>query len=516
MVRNPDTQQPGCRIHYHDIGDYLTREEKLQALVDLGSVDGIGDWQTIEPDEHHDWINQRDPTWNNLIRLGHKDVRANKPNSPDTATRLYSLGLATGRDPYLYSYNRQALVDRAAKMVDLYERRRIAVKAGDMDLQKATTNDALHQIKWSGDLRDRLKRDTRIVFDYRNLRVVHHRPFVKQWLYYDPSCVARRYRIPDIFPTDRTPGRSAAASREGPSQTDDVESRAVLPNQAIHVMGPGATRGFSALITDTTPDIQLQFNGQAFPRYRYETDTAVAPGRLALADPTTGSQDKPGPDGRVDNITDWCLGQFQQRYNDSSITKDDVWAYIYGVLHAPDWRTRYANDLRKGLPRIPFAPDFWAFRDAGWDLIDLHLGFETCEPWPLTIKAPDDPDDGSFYRIESRMRWDRTRDSDRKLVDNRSVLHINSRCSIEGIPDEARLYEVNGKTPPRLGHRPPQSHHRQKLRHHQRPQPMARVGRPTVQPDPPPATTRAGIRRDAAHRRWAASCPCGLDHLVAT
>ena len=226
-----------------------------------------------------------------------------------------------------------------------------------------------------------------------------------------------------------------------------MDPRPVLPNQAIHVMGPGATRGFSALITDTTPDIQLLFNGQAFPRYRYETDAAAAPGLLDLGEQPTGTQDKPGPDGRVDNITDWCLHYFRQHYNDPSITKDNIWAYIYGVLHAQDWRTRYAHNLRKGLPRIPLAPDFWAFRDAGQEFIALHLGYETCEPWPLTVKPPDDPDDDSFYRIDSKMRWDRTRGIDDKLADNRSVLHVNSRCRLEGIPDEAHLYQANGKTP---------------------------------------------------------------------
>ena len=287
-------------------------------------------------------------------------------------------------------------------------------------------------------MRQHLKRDTRIVFDHRNRRIVHHRPFVKQWLYYEPLCINEVYRIPAIFPEQRTTGGAIAASEDGHYQVDDFEPYPVLPNQAIHVMGPGATRGFSALITDTTPDLELVSKGQTFPRYRYETAPATAPGRLDLADPTTGSQDKPGSDGRVDNITGWCLTRFRQHYNDPSITKDGIWAYIYGVLHAPDWRTRYAHDLRKGLPRVPFAADFGAFRDAGQALIDLHLGYETCEPWPLTVTTPAGPDDAGFYRIDGRMRWDRTRNSDGKLVDNRSVLHVNGRCRIKGIPDEAQ------------------------------------------------------------------------------
>ena len=84
-----------------------------------------------------------------------------------------------------------------------------------------------------------------------------------------------------------------------------------------------------------------------------------------------------------DNITDWCLEQFQSHYSDLSITKDDIWEYLYGVMHAPDWRERYKHDLQRNLPRIPFAPDFEAFRKAGRELIDLHIGYETCDEHPL-------------------------------------------------------------------------------------------------------------------------------------
>ncbi|MCY4622410.1 MAG: DEAD/DEAH box helicase family protein [bacterium] len=444
MVRNPDTQHPGCRIHYRDIGDYLTREEKLQTLVDLGSIDGTSDWHTIEPDEHHDWINQRDPTWKTLVRLGQKDARANNPDAPGTVIRLYSRGVATSRDPYLYAFDNQSLAYRAEEMIDYYEQCRRAFKAGHLSLQRATTNDALHRIKWTSDLGRRLRRGTRIVFDYQNLRVVHHRPFTKQWLYYEPACIDRVYRIPAIFPAKKVTGESVADLRNLP-QTDVVCS--TLPNQAIHVTGPGTDRVFSALITDTTPDLHLLHGGQSFPRYRYETGTGTDPGLLDFGDPAIGNQDKPGSDGRVDNITDWCLDHFQQHYNDPSITKDGIWAHIYGVLHAPDWRTRYAHDLRKALPRIPLAADFEVFREAGQALMDLHLGYETCEPWSLTVNEPDDPGDDSFYRLDGRMRWGRVRGDDEILVDDRSILHVNNRCSIEGIPDEAHLYQVNGKTP---------------------------------------------------------------------
>ena len=162
---------------------------------------------------------------------------------------------------------------------------------------------------------------------------------------------------------------------------------------------------------------------------------------------TANTSGTPDEYGRVDNITDWCLDQFQQHYSDLSITKDAIWAYIYGVLHAPDWRTKYANDLRKGLPRIPFASDFWAFRQAGQKLIDLHLGYETCEPWPLEVVTDKTANSDDPYRIEGKMHWAKVRSVDGKVVPDRTVLHVNNGCRIVGIPDEAHSYVVNGKTP---------------------------------------------------------------------
>ncbi|MDE0601081.1 MAG: hypothetical protein OXI56_04720 [bacterium] len=157
--------------------------------------------------------------------------------------------------------------------------------------------------------------------------------------------------------------------------------------------------------------------------------------------------DTPDEHGRIDNITNWCLAQFQDHYDDQTITKDGIWAYIYGVLHAPDWRTTYANDLRKGLPRIPLAPDFRVFQEAGQQLIDLHLNYETSEPWPLRIITTGNDDDPDLYRIKRKMDWGKERDPDGKLVKNKTVLVINDHCRIEEIPDEAHDYVVNGKTP---------------------------------------------------------------------
>ena len=157
-----------------------------------------------------------------------------------------------------------------------------------------------------------------------------------------------------------------------------------------------------------------------------------------------GIGDGPGP---IDNVTDWALRQFTDRYG-PHVTKDDVWEYLYGVMHATDWRARYANDLRRRPPRVPLADDFEAFATAGRELMDLHIGYETVECWPVPCFVDDEPDDGDAdpdaYRIDDRMRWGRGADGKRN---DKSVLEINDRCKLASIPDDAHGYEVSGRTP---------------------------------------------------------------------
>ena len=148
-----------------------------------------------------------------------------------------------------------------------------------------------------------------------------------------------------------------------------------------------------------------------------------------------------------DNITDWALAQFQSRYG-PEVTKDDIWEYIYGVMHAPDWRERYRHDLQRNLPRIPVADDFEAFRSAGRELIDLHVGYETVEEYPLACLTDGEPDEGAAgggaYRIDAKMRWGGGRGHGNE---DRSVLIINDRCRLVAIPPEVHDYTVSGRSP---------------------------------------------------------------------
>ena len=201
-------------------------------------------------------------------------------------------------------------------------------------------------------------------------------------------------------------------------------------NRALCVPGIGSTKPFSALVVDTMPDLELISKGQCFPRYRYRERAEV---QRELPGIESGRE-------RLDNISDTALRAFRVRYNDNTITKDAIFDYVYGVLHASAYRERFANDLAKELPRIPLAPDFHAFAKAGRELAELHLGYETCAEYPLEIVfAREGEPRPAHFRIGDRaMRF---------ADDEKTVLAVNEHVSLRGIPDLAHTYQVNGRTP---------------------------------------------------------------------
>ncbi len=414
LVREPD-HQGGCQIRYRDIGDYLSREEKLQLIREYGSIADIPDWQDIQPDVHHDWLEQRDPAYQVFMPLGSKEAKSKKSSKPSVAARLYSRGVATGGDAWLYASDRTLLAHRAQDMVAFYEDGRQQVEVGQISVETATHNDAPSRIKWHGDLRDRFRRNQELEYRSDQLRTSMYRPFFKQVLYFDATLIQRRYQMPFMFPSPDA------------------------PNQVIGVTGKGATTPFSCLITGFIPDLELVSKAQWFSRWHYETHDPHSPDAWAQVD-STGVDSVLGY-RRVDNITNWCLQQFRNQYPDLQITKDDIWHYLYGLLHAPDYRARYKPDLSKDLPRIPFVSNFNAFQDAGAELAALHLGYETCPEHGLSVDVNGIGD--SVYRLGNKaMQWGGTR-----KAPDRSVLHVTPVVTLRGIPDAAHSYVVNGRTP---------------------------------------------------------------------
>lgn len=408
LVKNPATQGHG-QIYFHDIGDYLSREEKLEKIVSYASVAGIPSWQHVTPDEHGDWLKQRDNSFSQFIVVGDKDDK-----SALALFDNYSNGVKTQRDAWAFNSSRDKLATNMGRMIDFYNAEVVRFNSVPAGLDEKVRTEEVDgfidtdptRISWTRALKQDLGKDRRYAFEADCLVPGLYRPFTKQWLYFNRRFNEMVYQIPRIFP---------GAGKE---------------NLAINTTSAGGL--FSVLITDTLPS---KFVGedvaQWLPLYLYE-ESAKASKHDLFAEPVEGGL------RRRDAITDAGLAHFQSAYPGEQICKEDLFYYVYGILHSLDYRERYADNLRKELPRIPAvkrADDFWAFSKAGRALADLHLNYETVEPYPLTIEAKGTLTDAD-YRVE-KMKF-------AKKGDKTTVIY-NHRITLKGIPEAAWDYVVNGK-----------------------------------------------------------------------
>ena len=407
LIKNPNAVHNGCLIRYHDVGDYLKREEKLAVLDEAVSICGISDWEEIMPNQHHDWIKQRNEAFTQFYPLGSDDARRGRAD--DTIFGLYSLGLATGRDPYIYNFSRDNCTENARRMTQDY----LAALSAIEENPELTVDEAARlnssNLKWSPELKKKkLARKIHTHFEEGYVWKAMYRPFIPMYCYTEDNFIMRKGQMNQIFP--------------------DSSSE----NSVICVSGIGSNKAFSVMVTNIMPDLQLLFNGQCFPRYRYQ-EPPESPGTIEELPGLTESPQ------RLDNISHTALRTFCEHYPDDTITKDIIFDYVYGILHASSYREDFANDLSKELPRIPFAPDFHAFAEAGGALAQLHLGYETCEQYPLSLVFSHDgePQPHHFRLTEKAMRF----------ADDETTLIINEHVRLTGIPAEAHRYVVNGRTP---------------------------------------------------------------------
>ncbi|WP_426761239.1 DEAD/DEAH box helicase [Pseudomonas aeruginosa] len=410
LVKNPAAQGHG-QIYFHDIGDYLSREEKLEKVAGYASVAGIEQWQRIIPDEHGDWLKQRDNSFNRFIVLGEK-----KSDAPKLFEN-FSLGVVTNRDAWAYNASQSKLATNMTSMIGFYngEVERFNAKYSGLDTKarQAQVDGFIDtdptRISWTHNVKQDLVRNHIYAFESGNMVSSLYRPFTKQWLYYNRRFNERVYQMPRIFPDAGT------------------------ENLVIGVSAAGEKVAFSALISRHVPSLHfVDIEGsQCFPLYLYD-EAAQASDSDLFAEPIDGGL------RRRDAVTDAGLAHFQSAYPGESLSKEDLFYYVYGILHSPDYRERFADNLSKELPRIPAvkkAADFWAFSQAGRALADLHLNYETVEPYPLTIEAKS-PLTGADYRVE-KMKFAKKGD--------KSTVIYNHRITLKDIPRAAWDYVVNGK-----------------------------------------------------------------------
>ncbi len=412
LIKNPQTQGT-CKIHYHDIGDYLKREQKLEMIREFGSTQTIP-WTVITPNAEHDWINQRDPQFMHWLPLGDKANKRKKEMVASIFT-LFSCGVVTSRDAWVYNFSSEEVTANMQRCIDFYNsevQRYQQASARENTRKKPEARDFVNydskRIHWNIPNLQDLTRNKASEFMPERLRQAIYRPFCKQWLYFDKQWNNSRYHQPRIFP------------------------KPDMPNRALCVSGVGARKEFSALMVDTVPDLYFLDANQCFPRYRYE--------------PVEGELYGGGRQWQqVDNIPAETVSRFREHYGDQEIDGDAIFHYVYGLLHSPEYKRRFAADLKKMLPRIPYAKtaaDFHTFSDAGRQLAELHTGYEQLEPYPLGVREQNAGSDPSEHYRVRKMRFGGT-----ARKQDKSTIRYNEQITLEGIPLNAYEYVIHEKNP---------------------------------------------------------------------
>ncbi|AZI65644.1 DEAD/DEAH box helicase (plasmid) [Rhodococcus sp. NJ-530] len=386
-VKDPSHSGP-CRIHYRDIGDYLSREEKL-AIVGGASLSTI-DWASINPNPEGDWVDQRNAAFGAYTPIAVKKTAGIET----TFFADYSGGLKTNRDAWVYAFSREALGEKIKGTVDFYNEQvdayEEAVKSGSQSGAKDTVSYNDKRISWSSGLIPKVERGRRLQYQSEHRRVSVYRPFCKQYAYFDDDLNDRRGKLPRMFPTPQH------------------------RNIGIYIPNPGnLAPQFMCLMTDSIPDLGAAGISAVnfYPRWTYEKYESPDC-ELDLASSDTLQVDEHGY-RRIDNITDGILALYRDAFG-NQVTKDDIFFYAYGLLHDPAYRQAYASDLKKMLPHIPTPESrerFEQLLSAGRRLADLHVGYESVDPYPLDVqlKTGSSAEDRETWRV-SKMKWGKKKD----------------------------------------------------------------------------------------------------------
>lgn len=372
------------------------------------------EWQTIQPNAQYDWINQRSPEFATFLPMGDKENKKKRDAAVPSVFRLFSGGVKTNRDVCAYNFSQRKVADNIESMIAFYNgelRRYKQASAGEdvtVDVDKFVGSNP-KKISWDGTLKADLKERKSGSFSEGKIRKAIYRPFCKHWLYFDKQFNNSVYRMFDFFPTPD------------------------LKNLAICITGDGR-RDFSALLVDTLLDLSLVSATQCFPLYIY----AVGNGDEEEEE-NSSFKEVPAP-YRMENIPNDTLARFQKHYQDNTISKLDIFYYVYGLLHSPQYKTKYAHDLKKMLPRIPFHPDFWAFSKAGKALGDLHVHYETAKEYPLREEA------ASLGLVKGSRQVIKMKFARKDGKADKTKIIYNPHLTLAGILLEAYDYIVNGKS----------------------------------------------------------------------
>ena len=395
FVKNNEKPSELPRIFYYRTDDLWNRKQKFDFLTECQNMEQIGG-NRIQPDERHTWLTEGLHTeFDTLMPVGRKETRSVKHEATGVIFQAYSTGISTGRDAWIYNFDRSSLTGNTNRMIENYnaEVARWQQRTGPgVNLDDFVMSDDT-EIKWSRDLKAKLQRGTVAEFVEHKVRTSLYRPFTKLYFYFDHTVSDVVSVFPCIFPTLET----------------EIE------NRMICLTDKGSERPFMILMSGQLTDRKLVGSGsgtQCFPFYTYDKDGT----------------------NRRENITDWALEQFRTYYQDDTITKWDIFHYNYGLLHHPDYREKYEANLKRDLPHIPYAKDFWGFAKAGERLAEIHVNYES-QPEYSDLKFIQNPDVPLDWRVEKM-----------KLSKDKTQIVYNNFLTIDGVPEQVFDYRLGSRS----------------------------------------------------------------------
>lgn len=394
LIKDKSKKEPAI-INYSAVPNNLKTNEKLEYITN-NSMNTLN-WEIITPDKNNDWFNKRNDEFEKFFILGSK-----KDKSLKCIMMLYSLGISTNRDAWTYNFSYEYLKKNIVNTINNYNNELRRYEANEITYNNLTNDET--KIKWSRDLKNSFQNRKNIIFYSNRIYISQYRPFIKEYLYYENMLIDQTYLSYKLFPK--------------PSHKNII----------ICINGIGH-KTFSLFINNVITNLNfLDAGTQCFPLYYYtKYDTANAIERLNEEVDEYGYKKEYA-------ITDYALEEYQKRYG-AEVTKEDIFYYVYGILHNKEYRTKFANDLKKTLARIPFVKtvaDFNAYTKAGRDLAKIHLNYETIEPYNLDEESKANPS----YKVD-KMKWNK----------EKTELQFNNDILFKNIPPRALEYIINGRSP---------------------------------------------------------------------
>lgn len=389
LIKKKEGKKSQCQIYYAAVGEFCRKEEKNAYLEKSQHLSGV-EWQEIKPDKNNIWLTAKlQADFETFIPMGTKESKAAKGEATDAIFKIFSNGVKTNRDIWAYNFNADELAANIQRMIVTYNEQVRKWQDSDKSFNVddfVTTDDT--KISWSSTLKYHLKRGGKLEDNPNAVRISFYRPFTKSFLYFDDYINDRPGQFPYIFPTPNT----------------EKENRVICVTN--HTQIP-----FLVQITDVIPSLDVGGRpGQCFPFYTYDKDGT----------------------NRQENITDWALKAFRQEYQNPNITKWDIFYYIYALLHHPTYREKYADNLKRELPRIPYTSDFDGFANAGKRLAEIHINYEQQPEYPL-----------KFIENEVSLNW---RVEKMKLSKDKTQLIYNEFLTLADIPPKTFEYRLGNRS----------------------------------------------------------------------